>query len=273
MSIKFSDLKVKLFTDGADKAQILDMAKQPWIKGFTTNPSLLKKAGVKDYAAYGRDLVAAVPDRHISFEVFSDDIPEMIAQARRHRHLGRQCLRQAAGDDDPRRAAVRRGALAVARRRQDQHDGDLHQRPGRARGRCARRRRARLRVGVRRPSGRSRHRLSSDHAGRGRARPQDRECRDHLGLDPRSLQRRRSRRDGLPHHHGAGGYPQEAARARNAERRRAVARRGQGVPRRRACGRPEPRGGRCRVPTGACGRAPDRGSGVRRGARCQARLL
>jgi transaldolase len=81
MPITLSDLKVKLFTDGADKAQIVDMAKQPWIKGFTTNPSLLKKAGVSDYAAYARDLVAAVPDRHISFEVFSDDIPEMVAQA------------------------------------------------------------------------------------------------------------------------------------------------------------------------------------------------
>src|SRR5271169_6940385 len=77
-----SQLKVKLFTDGADKAQILEMAAKPWIKGFTTNPSLLKKAGVSDYAAYARDLVAAVPDRHISFEVFSDDIPEMVAQAR-----------------------------------------------------------------------------------------------------------------------------------------------------------------------------------------------
>lgn len=77
-----ADLKVKLFTDGADKAQIVEMAKQPWIAGFTTNPSLLKKAGVSDYAAYGRDLVAAVPDRHISFEVFSDDIPEMVAQGR-----------------------------------------------------------------------------------------------------------------------------------------------------------------------------------------------
>ena len=57
---KLSDLKVKLFTDGADKAQILDMAKQPWIAGFTTNPSLLKKAGVRDYEAYAGDLVAAV---------------------------------------------------------------------------------------------------------------------------------------------------------------------------------------------------------------------
>ena len=75
-------LKVKLFTDGADKAQIVEMAKQSWIAGFTTNPSLLKKAGVKDYTAFGKDLVEAVPDRHISFEVFSDDIPEMVAQAR-----------------------------------------------------------------------------------------------------------------------------------------------------------------------------------------------
>ena len=81
-TVTLSSLKVKLFTDGADKAQILDMAKQSWIAGFTTNPSLLKKAGISDYAAYGRDLVSAVPDRHISFEVFSDDIPEMVAQAR-----------------------------------------------------------------------------------------------------------------------------------------------------------------------------------------------
>jgi transaldolase len=76
---KLSDLKIKLFTDGADKAQIMEMAKQPWIRGFTTNPSLLKKAGVSDYEAYARDLVGAVPDRHISFEVFSDDVPEMVA--------------------------------------------------------------------------------------------------------------------------------------------------------------------------------------------------
>ena len=77
-----ASLTVKLFTDGADKAQIVEMARQAWIAGFTTNPSLLKKAGVSDYAAYARELTAAVPDRHISFEVFSDDIPEMVAQAR-----------------------------------------------------------------------------------------------------------------------------------------------------------------------------------------------
>lgn len=82
VSPTLAQLTVKLFTDGADKAQIVEMAKQAWIVGFTTNPSLLKKAGVSDYAAYARDLVAAVPDRHISFEVFSDDIAEMVAQAR-----------------------------------------------------------------------------------------------------------------------------------------------------------------------------------------------
>ncbi len=82
MSVTLDALKVKLFTDGADKAQIVDMARHAHIAGFTTNPSLLRKAGVSDYEAYARDLVAAVPDRHISFEVFSDDILEMRAQAR-----------------------------------------------------------------------------------------------------------------------------------------------------------------------------------------------
>jgi transaldolase len=82
MAVTLASLKVKLFTDGADKAQIVEMAKQKHIAGFTTNPSLLKKAGVKDYESYARELVAAVPDKHISFEVISDDIDQMIAEAR-----------------------------------------------------------------------------------------------------------------------------------------------------------------------------------------------
>ncbi|WP_238119916.1 MULTISPECIES: transaldolase [unclassified Xanthobacter] len=82
MSVTLADLKVKLFTDGADKAQIVEMARHGHIAGFTTNPSLLRKAGVTHYEAFARDLVAAVPDRHISFEVFSDEIAEMRAQAR-----------------------------------------------------------------------------------------------------------------------------------------------------------------------------------------------
>jgi transaldolase len=79
---KLAELKTKIFADGAAKADIVALAKNAWIAGFTTNPSLLKKAGVSDYAAFATDLVKAVPDRHISFEVFSDDIPEMVAQAR-----------------------------------------------------------------------------------------------------------------------------------------------------------------------------------------------
>jgi transaldolase len=82
MRVALKDLDVKLFTDGADKTQILEMAKQPWIRGFTTNPSLMKAAKVSDYRTYARELVQAVSDRHISFEVFSDDIAEMVAQAR-----------------------------------------------------------------------------------------------------------------------------------------------------------------------------------------------
>jgi transaldolase len=82
MTTTLASLNVKLFTDGAEKAQIVEMAKLPHIAGFTTNPSLLKKAGVKDYESYARELVAAVPDKHISFEVISDDIEEMVTQAR-----------------------------------------------------------------------------------------------------------------------------------------------------------------------------------------------
>jgi len=78
---KLADIKTKIFADGAAKADMVELAKNSWVAGFTTNPSLLKKAGVKDYAAFAQDVVRAIPDRHISFEVFSDDIPEMIEQA------------------------------------------------------------------------------------------------------------------------------------------------------------------------------------------------
>jgi len=78
-----SQLKVKIFADGADKAGMLDMYKNPYVKGFTTNPSLMRKAGVTDYEAAARDIVKAIPDRSISFEVFADDFAEMERQARR----------------------------------------------------------------------------------------------------------------------------------------------------------------------------------------------
>ena len=86
---QIDSLKIKIFADGADFDSILALAKKPWIKGFTTNPSLMRKAGVTDYEAYARKLVAAVPDRPISFEVFADDFNGMIAQGRVIAALGK----------------------------------------------------------------------------------------------------------------------------------------------------------------------------------------
>ena len=76
-----NDLRVKLFADGADKAGMLQMYAKPYIKGFTTNPTLMRKAGVVDYKQFALDILAVIPDRSISFEVFSDDFDEMERQA------------------------------------------------------------------------------------------------------------------------------------------------------------------------------------------------
>jgi transaldolase len=76
-----TDLKVSIFADGAHIDGILEMYRNPLIKGFTTNPTLMRKAGVDDYAAFAHDLLAVIPDRPISFEVFADDFGEMETQA------------------------------------------------------------------------------------------------------------------------------------------------------------------------------------------------
>jgi transaldolase len=75
------DLKVKIFADGADKAGMLDMASKPYIKGLTTNPTLMRKAGIKSYKDFALDILSEVKDKPISFEVFSDDFDEMERQA------------------------------------------------------------------------------------------------------------------------------------------------------------------------------------------------
>jgi transaldolase len=77
-----SALRIKLFADGADKAGMLEMYRNPLITGFTTNPTLMRKAGVTDYPAFACEIVAAIPDRPISFEVFSDEFDDMERQAR-----------------------------------------------------------------------------------------------------------------------------------------------------------------------------------------------
>ena len=76
-----SQLRVKLFADGADLKVIETMAANPLIRGFTTNPTLMRKAGVTDYVAFAREALRVVAGRPISFEVFSDDFAEMERQA------------------------------------------------------------------------------------------------------------------------------------------------------------------------------------------------
>lgn len=78
---KVEDLSVKIFADGADKEGMLEMYAKSFIKGFTTNPTLMRKAGIIDYKAFAKEILQAIPDRPISFEVFSDEFPEMERQA------------------------------------------------------------------------------------------------------------------------------------------------------------------------------------------------
>jgi len=81
MPHSISDLKVKLFADGADKAAMLELYQNAWTKGFTTNPTLMRRAGIRDYEAFARDILSSITDRPISFEVIADDLDEMYQQA------------------------------------------------------------------------------------------------------------------------------------------------------------------------------------------------
>jgi transaldolase len=83
MTKSVSELKVKVFADGADMPSMLELYRQPYIKGFTTNPTLMRKAGVTDYERFAREILRQIPDRPISFEVFADDEIEMERQARK----------------------------------------------------------------------------------------------------------------------------------------------------------------------------------------------
>ena len=75
------DLKVKIFADGALKNEMLDMHQKTFIKGLTTNPTLMNKAGIKDYRAFCQDILTVIKDKPLSFEVFSDDFSDMERQA------------------------------------------------------------------------------------------------------------------------------------------------------------------------------------------------
>ena len=80
--LNVKNLRVKIFADGADLHGIKAMAARPWISGFTTNPTLMRKAGVSHYSEFARQVLSAVPDRPVSFEVFADEFDEMERQAR-----------------------------------------------------------------------------------------------------------------------------------------------------------------------------------------------
>ena len=76
-----SDLRIKVFADGADLEGMIKMRANPLISGFTTNPTLMRKSGVSDYRGFARAVLEAIPDRPISFEVLSDDFEVMHRQA------------------------------------------------------------------------------------------------------------------------------------------------------------------------------------------------
>ena len=82
-------LRVKIFADGADLPAMKALYANPLVKGFTTNPTLMKAAGITDYVAFARKVLAAIPDRPVSFEVFADDFDEMEHQAREIASWGR----------------------------------------------------------------------------------------------------------------------------------------------------------------------------------------
>ena len=77
-----SDLKVKVFADGADKATMLELYSNAWVKGFTTNPTLMRKAGVTDYESFAHEILSCIKDRPVALEVLADDIETMERQAR-----------------------------------------------------------------------------------------------------------------------------------------------------------------------------------------------
>jgi len=84
-----ADLRVNIFADGADLPGIVKLYANKLIKGFTTNPTLMRKAGITDYAEFARDVLRAVPDRPVSFEVFADEFDQMELQAREIASWGR----------------------------------------------------------------------------------------------------------------------------------------------------------------------------------------
>src|SRR6202790_1599776 len=78
---KVNELNVQIFADGADKAGMLEMYARPYIKGLTTNPTLMRKAGIANYRAFAKDILSHINDKPVCFEVLADEFAEMERQA------------------------------------------------------------------------------------------------------------------------------------------------------------------------------------------------
>ena len=129
-------LKVRIFADGADKKGMLEMYRHPHIKGFTTNPTLMRKAGVANYEAFAKDILAAIPDRSISFEVFADDFDEMERQARRIVPWGKHVSVKIPITNNKTRELNCAGAQAFAGRYRSKRHCDVYRAAGTERRRC-----------------------------------------------------------------------------------------------------------------------------------------
>jgi transaldolase len=85
---ELKDLRIQIFADGADRQAMVSLAQEPYIKGFTTNPTLMNAVGVRDMEGFARDILEAIPDKPISFEVFADEFDDMERQALKIRGWG-----------------------------------------------------------------------------------------------------------------------------------------------------------------------------------------
>ena len=179
-------LRVKLFADGADRASMLALYARPEIEGFTTNPTLMAKAGITDYEAFSRDILATIADKPLSLEVFSDDFAEMERQARKIAAWGGNVYVK----------------IPITNTR-GESSGPLIKRlahsAGEPRSCCAR-----LPVGICRPDCRYGPRPGTDGGGKPGVGPVPSSGGNDLGQPPRTalyLPRRSGR---LSHHHGDG---------------------------------------------------------------------
>ena len=206
-----ADLAVKVFADGADRESMLASYANPLVSGFTTNPTLMRQAGVTDYRTFAHDIVAAIPDRHISFEVFSDEFDDMERQAREIATWGENVYAKIPVSNT-------KGEVSYDLVHRLSQDGvkvnvtaiflldQVREVAAAVEGRGTV-----LRVGFCRSHRRRGARLHAGHGRVGRTARAQPPSRTHLGQPPRGVQCRPSRRHRLPHHHLHQRHHQKAA--------------------------------------------------------------